>query len=107
MSRAMTIQWKQVAWNTPKQQQKGQQRGQNGKKPEKKAYKWEGKRKDGRSFKITLIQRLGTYLAYTFNGTKIGEGKSLSEAQNICEDAPQASNVGVKQCPAPVQVATA
>lgn len=101
----MSIQWKQVAWNTPKAQ-KGQ-RGNNNKPAEKKAYKWEGKRKDGRSFKITLIQRLGRYYAYSFNGTKLGEGGSLSEAQNICEDAPAASNIGVKQCPAPVQVATA
>ncbi len=89
----MTIKWKQTAWNTPK-----------GSK-EKRAYKWEGKRPDGRSFRITLIQRLNEYHVYSFNGTKLGMGKSLSEAQNICERAPAASTVGVKQQPAPVQVA--
>lgn len=70
----MTILWRQVAWHSVK--------GQNEKRP----WRWSGTRPDGRSFKILHIPHEG-FVASSFNGTRLGVGKSLSEAQNICEAA--------------------
>ncbi len=93
----MTIKWNQKAWYDERK---------NGRIVGKKCYKWEGQRSDGRSFRILFIKREG-FIAMTFNGTRIGVGKSQSEAEMLCVNAPGASTVGVKQVCAPVKVASA
>lgn len=69
----MHISWVQTAWYNV--------RG------EKRAWRWKGTRKDGRSFKIIYIPKDG-YVCLTFNGSRLGVGKSLAEAQKIAEKAP-------------------
>ena len=91
----MTIKWTQKAWSDVKK---------NGRKSgEKRCWKWEGKRPDGRSFHIIYIASQG-FVASSFNGTRIGAGKSLSEAQRLCEQAPQVSSIGVRSSPLMQQV---
>jgi len=70
----MTIQWRQTAWYPVKHKMGG------------KAWRWSGNRKDGRTFIITHIH--GSYVATSYNGTRIGLGKSLAEAQALCEKVP-------------------
>lgn len=93
----MTIDWKQKAWCDVRK---------NGRKTgEKKCWKWEGTRKDRRSFRIVYIPHRG-YVATSFNGAEVGVGKSLSEAQMHCEKAPGVCMTGVKQqVRAPIVVA--
>jgi hypothetical protein len=67
----MHIRWQQKAWH----------------RNTRAAYKWEGTRSDGRSFRILWVQRLG-YLVESYNGTRLGTGKSLAEAQAIAEKCP-------------------
>lgn len=79
-----TIQWKQTDWFTPK--------GSRGRAVEKKPWRWQGNRPDGRSFKITYISRLERpYRATSFNGLSVGDGKTLAEAQAVCENVPKAT----------------
>jgi len=67
----MHIRWQQKAWH----------------RVTKSAYKWEGVRSDGRSFRILLVQRLG-YMVETFNGQRLGTAKSLADAQALAEKVP-------------------
>lgn len=71
----MHITWTQKAWH------KKDKRSE-----EKVCWRWEGKRADGRSFVVLHIPHIG-YIASTFNGTKLGEGKSLAQAQALCTAA--------------------
>lgn len=87
----MTIQWKQTGWYP-----------RNHKTAPSKAYRWEGLRSDGRTFAVLYIEHLARstgkpYLATSFNGTQVGAGKSLAEAQAAC--------MAVAQVRLPVRVA--
>ena len=87
----MSIQWTQKSWCNVKV---------NGKN-ERRCWRWEGVRSDGRSFRITFIPHVG-YICTSFNGTKLGVGKSLATAQKYAADAP-----GVKLAMAQQPVAQA
>lgn len=75
----MSIKWTQKSWGNFKI---------NG-KMERRPWRWEGNRSDGRSFTLIFIPHLKQpYICSSFNGTKLGSGRTLAEAQKFAELAP-------------------
>jgi len=75
----MSINWQQKAWCNVKV---------NG-KPERRCWRWEGTRRDGRTFRIVHIPHLRLpYVCTSFNGMNVGSGRNLAEAQKAAEMVP-------------------
>lgn len=76
----MSINWTQKSWGNFKV---------NG-KMERRPWRWEGNRSDGRTFRILFLPHLkdAPYVCSSFNGTKIGAGRTLAQAQMLAEAAP-------------------
>lgn len=78
----MHISWTQKSWCNVKV---------NG-QMEKRCWRWEGTRSDGRTFRIIHIPHLPKpYICTSFNGTQVGTGKSLAEVQAAAVKVPAVS----------------